>query len=75
MIDARATRPVAASRASDDSLLMRLELAHQRIRKLSEENAELRQQLARSLGELRTARLGVHVNGETKVRRNGDADS
>ncbi|WP_406191208.1 DUF6262 family protein [Streptomyces sp. NBC_01017] len=44
-------------RASDASLLRRLEAATQRNRQLEEENRELRQALALALGERRTADL------------------
>ena len=43
-------------RASDASLLRRLEAANARIRQLAEENRRLRDQLARALGEQRSAR-------------------
>ena len=54
-------RPAAAKaiparqRSSDASLLRRLEAANQRARRLAEENRELRDQLARVLGEQRAA--------------------
>lgn len=52
------TDPVPArQRASDASLLRRLEAATERNRRLSEENRQLRQQLARALGDVRAARL------------------
>lgn len=44
------------SRASEESLRRRLELAHQRIAQLRAENQELRQSLARAHGQLREAR-------------------
>jgi hypothetical protein len=44
----------ARQRASDASLLRRLEAATQRIRRLAEENHMLREQLAQALGERRT---------------------
>jgi hypothetical protein len=44
-------------RASDASLLRRLETAHARIRSLADENRQLREQLARALGERRAVRL------------------
>jgi hypothetical protein len=47
----------ARQRASDASLLQRLEAANERNRQLAEENHQLRQQLARALGDLRAARL------------------
>jgi hypothetical protein len=43
-------------RASDASLLRRLETANTRSRQLAEENRRLRDQLARALGEQRSAR-------------------
>jgi negative regulator of sigma E activity len=43
-------------RASDASLLRRLEAANERTRQLAEENHRLRDQLARALGEQRMAR-------------------
>ncbi|MEU6201402.1 DUF6262 family protein [Streptomyces sp. NPDC047061] len=45
----------ARQRTSDASLLRRLEAANARIRRLTEENQRLREQLARALGEQRTA--------------------
>lgn len=45
----------ARQRASDASVLRRLEAANDRVRRLSEENRQLRDQLARALGEQRTA--------------------
>ena len=51
-----ATRPVPdRQRASEASLLRRLEAASQRNRQLEAENRELRQALALALGERRTA--------------------
>jgi hypothetical protein len=44
-------------RASDASLLRRLEAAHARIRSLADENRKLREQLARALGERRAIGL------------------
>ncbi|MCG5216516.1 DUF6262 family protein [Streptosporangium sp. KLBMP 9127] len=44
-------------RASEASLLQRLETANARNRQLTEENRRLREQLARALGDLRAARL------------------
>jgi hypothetical protein len=51
---APATPIPARQRASDTSLLRRLEAATQRIRRLTEENHMLREQLAQALGERRT---------------------
>lgn len=52
------TTPTGKSlRASEASLKARLQLAHQRIQRLSEENRQLRDRLARAHGELRQTRL------------------
>lgn len=51
---APATPVPARQRASGASLLRRLEAATQRIRRLTEENHMLREQLAQALGERRT---------------------
>ncbi|WP_211265712.1 DUF6262 family protein [Actinacidiphila oryziradicis] len=52
------TDPVPArQRASDASLIRRLEAANERNRRLTEENRQLREQLAHALGDLRAARL------------------
>lgn len=45
----------AAQRATADSLRRRLQTAHERIRKLTEENQRLRRQLAHALGNHRQA--------------------
>ena len=45
----------ARQRSSDASLRRRLEASNARIRRLTEENQQLREQLARALGEQRTA--------------------
>jgi Family of unknown function (DUF6262) len=45
----------ARQRASDASLLRRLEAAQQRIRHLAEENRQLREHLAQALGQQRVA--------------------
>jgi hypothetical protein len=47
----------ARQRTSDASLLRRLEAANARIRRLTEENQQLREQLARALGEQRAATI------------------
>ncbi|MZG15934.1 transposase [Streptomyces sp. SID5914] len=44
----------ANQRATDASLLRRLEVAHERLRQLREDNTRLREQVARLLGEQRT---------------------
>ncbi|MGH3814918.1 MAG: DUF6262 family protein [Pseudonocardiaceae bacterium] len=44
----------ARQRASEASLLRRLETANERIRRLTEENHQLREQLAHALGQRRT---------------------
>ncbi|WP_395405671.1 DUF6262 family protein (plasmid) [Arthrobacter sp. UC242_113] len=52
------TTPTGKSlRVSEASLKARLQLAHQRIQRLSEENRQLRDRLARAHGELRQTRL------------------
>jgi hypothetical protein len=50
----QATRP-SGSRASDNSLRHRLELAHEKITQLRAENQQLRQDLAVAHGQLRAA--------------------
>jgi len=55
-------------RASEASLLQRLETANERNRKLAEENRRLRDQLARALGDQRAARLSTQPDG---TRRGG----
>ena len=62
----------ARQRASDASLLRRLEAANERARKLAEENHDLRRQLARALGDLRAARLPTTRN---PAGRRPDRDS
>lgn len=54
----RPTKPAAP--ASDASLRQRLNLAHTRIRELTDENAQLRHQIAQLHGQLRAAKLGHH---------------
>lgn len=54
---AAATPVPVRQRASDASLLQRLKAANERNRHLAEENRQLREQLARALGDLRAARL------------------
>ncbi|MGP4105136.1 DUF6262 family protein [Nonomuraea sp. KM90] len=54
---ASATPVPVRQRASDASLLRRLEAANERTRRLTEENRQLREQLSRALGDLRAARL------------------
>lgn len=49
--------PPPRQRASDASLLRRLEAATERIRRLETDNAQLRDALARTLGEQRTRAL------------------
>lgn len=59
-------------RASDASLLRRLEAATSRIRGLESENRQLREALARALGERRTANvLGRTDDHDTPNRRAG----
>ncbi|MCA2230213.1 DUF6262 family protein [Nonomuraea aurantiaca] len=54
---ASATPVPVRQRASDASLRRRLEAANERNRRLTEENRQLREQLARALGDLRATRL------------------
>jgi hypothetical protein len=56
---ATATPIPARQRATDASLLRRLEAAVQRNQQLAEENRRLRDQLARALGEQRSAATSV----------------
>lgn len=53
---ARPTGPAAASRASLESLKRRLDLAHQRIAQLRDENQKLRRSAERLHGQLRELR-------------------
>lgn len=50
-------------RASDASLLRRLEAATARLRQLEEDNQQLREALAEALGETRTARVTGRSSG------------
>lgn len=50
-------KPPIRQRASDASLLRRLEVAAGRLRQLEEDNRQLREALARALGDARTARV------------------
>ena len=61
----------ARQRASDASLLRRLETANERNRRLTEENRQLRQQLARALGDLRAAR---HARSSVPPKSSGVSD-
>lgn len=61
---APATAIPAVQRASDTSLLRRLEAANERNRQLTEENQRLRRQLAEALGHLRatsTSRSSITI--------------
>ncbi|KIE23393.1 transposase [Streptomyces sp. MUSC 125] len=53
-------------RASDASLLRRLEAATARNRQLAEENQQLREQIARAYGELRTMKIHGARAGESR---------
>ncbi|WOP07073.1 DUF6262 family protein [Streptomyces cyaneofuscatus] len=66
-----AARPVPdRQRASEASLLRRLEAATERTRQLEEENRELRQSLALALGERRTSDVcGVRAAATSPVAR------
>jgi hypothetical protein len=67
-----ATRPVPdRQRASDASLLRRLEAATERNRQLEAENRELRQALALALGEQRTADLPGRPGDTPKKKSSG----
>ena len=57
-------------RASGDSLLRRLEAATSGIRQLRKENQELREALARSLGERRTADILGHTSRHDTPNKN-----
>lgn len=64
-----ATRPVPdRQRASDTSLLQRLEAATRRNQQLESDNRELREALALALGERRTADLPGHP-GDTPKKK------
>jgi Family of unknown function (DUF6262) len=58
-----ATVPPQRQRASDSSLLRRLEAATTRIRRLEADNQHLRDALARALGERRAAEMLGQTNG------------
>src|SRR6266536_1018161 len=58
----------ARQRASDASLLRRLEAAQQRIRHLAEENRQLREHLAQALGQQRAAHSARGRTGHTGER-------
>jgi Family of unknown function (DUF6262) len=66
---APATPVPARQRASDASLRSRLEAATQRNRNLAEENRQLREQLARALGERRAVRLHPDPPGRPRTTR------
>jgi len=63
-IDSAANRQ-SVTRASDDSLRRRLELAHQRISELRAENQQLRDALGHAHGQLRATRLTLEASGST----------
>ena len=58
----------ARQRASDASLLRRLETAHRRIRQLTQDNQQLREQLARALGQQRAGHSARGWTGHTGER-------
>jgi hypothetical protein len=62
--------PPQRQRASDSSLLRRLEAATIRIRRLEADNQQLRDALARALGERRTAGILDRNDGRDTPRRN-----
>jgi Family of unknown function (DUF6262) len=61
----------ARQRASDASLQQRLEAANERNRRLTEEDHQVRQQLARALGDLRAAGLRTPTTPPTRQRGRG----
>ena len=63
------TAPPERQRATDASLLQRLHAATERIKRLEHDNQQLRDALARALGERRAAEiLGQHDNRDTPNR-------
>ncbi len=61
----------ASQRATDDSLLRRLQQANERNRLLAEENKRLRRQLEHALGEQRAARDRLGPAADPDPRRRG----
>ena len=61
----------ASQRATDDSLLRRLQQANERNHLLAEENKRLRRQLEHALGEQRAARDGPGPAADPAPRRRG----
>ena len=62
--------PPQRQRASDTSLLRRLEAATARIRRLETDNQQLRDALARALGERRAIEVLGQVNGRDTPKKN-----
>ena len=62
--------PPQRQRASDSSLLRRLEAATSRIRYLEADNQQLRDALARALGERRALEVLGEMNGRDTPKRN-----
>ncbi len=62
--------PPQRQRASDTSLLRRLEAATARIRRLETDNQQLRDALARALGERRATEVLGQVNGPDTPKKN-----
>jgi transposase-like protein len=62
--------PPQRQRASDTSLLRRLEAATARIRHLETDNQQLRDALARALGERRALEVLGEMNGRDTPKRN-----
>jgi hypothetical protein len=62
--------PPQRQRASDTSLLRRLEAATARIRRLETDNQQLRDALARALGERRAVEVPGHRNGRDTPKKN-----
>lgn len=61
----------ASQRATDDSLLRRLQQANERNHLLAEENKRLRRQLEHALGEQRAARDGLGPAADPAPHRRG----
>jgi small-conductance mechanosensitive channel len=59
--------PATTEPSSHASLRARLALAHQRIRELTDDNHQLRDQIARLHGQLRTAKLGANAHVSDSV--------
>ncbi len=67
---ARATIPPERQRATEASLLQRLQAATERIRRLEHDNQQLRDALARALGEHRATDILSRTNGRDTPNSN-----